>query len=193
MAVDTNIYDARFFENIIKLESQRAREVVGILIKYFHPESVIDIGCGPGIYLKEFILKGVEILGYDGSPAAAEKSLVGDKIKLHDLCQPLKLDRRFDLCLCIEVAEHLPFNCAKNLINILINLSSIIVFTAATPGQGPKSMGHINEQPHEFWIDLFQKKQFIYQKKLSEKIRKEMGLKNVVWWIVKNLMIFKND
>ncbi|PIT94174.1 hypothetical protein COU00_00285 [Candidatus Falkowbacteria bacterium CG10_big_fil_rev_8_21_14_0_10_43_11] len=191
MVVDANIYDTRFFQNTIKLEGPSARAVADILIKYFAPRSVVDIGCGCGIYLKEFLNKGVEILGYDGSPAAVEASLVGNKIKLHDLCEPLVLDKKFDLTLCVEVAEHLPPECADILIETLTDASDTIIFTAATPGQGPRSIGHINEQPPEFWVEKFKAKQFTPDKKLTVKIKKEMEENKVVWWVTKNLMIFK--
>ena len=190
MSVDTNIYDNQFFKNTIKFEAESAKAAVQIIMKSFNLKSVIDIGCGAGIYLKEFMDQGVEILGYDGSPAAVEESLVENKIKLRDLSKPLKLNRKFDLCLCFEVAEHLENKYSAVLVDTLMGLSDIVIFTAATPGQGPVSIGHINEQPHPFWIDLFTKKGFKYKKELSEKMRKEMENKKVVWWITKNLMIF---
>ncbi|MDD4332678.1 MAG: methyltransferase domain-containing protein [Patescibacteria group bacterium] len=193
MSVETHIYDKRFFKNTIKLEDDSAAAAVSILIKYFLPRSVIDIGCGCGIYLKEFSNQGVEIFGYDGAPAALESSLVGDKIKLHDLCVPLVINKKFDLCLCVEVAEHLPPEYANILVETLANLSDIIIFSAATPGQGPRSIGHINEQPPEYWLEKFQSKNFIFDQNISLKIKKEMEEKGVVWWITKNLMIFKND
>lgn len=190
MAVDTNIYDRQFFKNTVKFEAESARAAVEIIVKRFNPKSVIDIGCGAGIYLKEFMNEGVDIFGYDGSPAALKESLIGDKIKIYDLTLPLKLSKKFDLCLCFEVAEHLENKYSATLIDTLTGLSDIVIFTAATPGQGPVSIGHINEQPHRFWIDLFGKKGFKYKKELSEKMREEMENKKVVWWITKNLMIF---
>ncbi|MDD5032123.1 MAG: class I SAM-dependent methyltransferase [Patescibacteria group bacterium] len=191
MAVETHIYDRRFFKNTIKLESYSAKAAVNILIKHFYPKSIIDIGCGAGIYLKEFADRGVKIRGVDGSPAAKKESLVGNKIKIHDLCQPLPSKKQFDLCLCFEVAEHLEEKCAPTLISTLTRLSPLVVFTAATPGQGPRSIGHINEQPPAYWIKKFERKNFELDKKLTAKIKKEMKAKNVVWWIVKNLMVFK--
>jgi len=191
MAVDTKIYDQQFFDNTIKLESQSARAVVEILINHFSPKSVIDIGCGIGIYLAEFEKNNLEISGFDGSPTAVINSLVGEKIKQHDLCRPLKLKRQFDLCLCFEVAEHLPETCADILVDSLAGSAQTIIFTAATPGQGPKSIGHINEQPPEYWLKKFKAKKFFLDKTLTEKIRREMIERNVVWWLTKNLMIFK--
>lgn len=192
MAVNTKIYDQKFFNNTLKLEGSSAKAFVSILIKHFSPRSVVDIGCGVGVYLAEFKANHVEILGFDGSPAAIKGSLVGDKIKQHDLCRPLKLNRRFDLCLCLETAEHLEPECAETLINSLTALSKTIIFTAATPGQGPLSLGHINERPPEYWQELFKQKSFTLNKKLTEAIRQEMINNQVVWWLTKNLMIFQS-
>lgn len=191
MTVNTKIYDDQFFNNTIKFENQSAKAAVEILIKHFAPKSVVDIGCGAGIYLAEFKKNNVEISGFDGSPAAISASLAGDKIKLHDLCQPLKLNRQFALCLCFEVAEHLAETCADILIDTLTSLSRTIVFTAATPGQGPASLGHINEQPPKYWQKKFKQKKFLMNKKLTEKIKEKMIEQNVVWWLSKNLMIFE--
>ncbi len=191
MAVNTNIYDKRFFENTIKFEGPSAKAVVDILVKHFNPGSVVDIGCGAGIYLREFEQHGVDIEGFDGSPAAVEGSLVGPKIKAHDLTTPLSLNRRFDLVLCVEVAEHLEKEFADVLVDTLCSLGDILVFTAATPGQGPESIGHINEQPHDYWIDKFSQRGLAYDEKTTEMIREEMIGSDVVWWVSKNLMIFK--
>lgn len=191
MAVNNKIYDQKFFDNTLKLEGPSAKAFVAILIKHFSPKSVIDIGCGSGVYLSEFKANHKEIIGFDGSPAAIACSLVKDKIKQHDLCQPLNLNRQFDLCLCLETAEHLEPECAETLINSLTGLSKTIIFTAATPGQGPLSIGHINEQPPEYWQKLFEQKNFKLNKKITETIRQEMADKNVVWWLVKNLMIYE--
>lgn len=191
MAVNAKIYDQKFFNNTLKFEKSSAKALTDILIKHFAPKSVVDIDCGIGIYLAEFKKNNIEILGYDGSPAAISGSLAGNKIKLHDLCEPLKLSLKFDLCLCFEVAEHLEKNCANALVDSLSGLSNAIIFTAATPGQGPLSIGHINEQPPEYWQKLFQQKNFIMNKGLTEKIKQKMIKEKIVWWLAKNLMIFE--
>ena len=191
MPVEYHIYDNKFFRNTVKLEADSAQAVVDTLMKYFKPKSVIDIGCGCGIYLKQFQELGVDIIGYDGSPAALTESLVGDKIKIFDLAQPLVLDRQFDLVLCLEVAEHLEEKFADTLVDTLAKLGNTIIFTAAIPGQGPRSIGHINEQLPEYWINKFQERDFSLQEKLTSDIKQEMKESQVVWWIVQNLMVFK--
>jgi 2-polyprenyl-3-methyl-5-hydroxy-6-metoxy-1,4-benzoquinol methylase len=193
MAVEYRIYDQKFFQNTLKLEADSAVAAVAVFYEQFKPKSVIDIGCGCGIYLKYFAERGVEIIGYDGSPAALKESLVGDKIKIFDLARPLRLEKKFDLALCLEVAEHLEEKDADTLVETLINLSNTIIFTAAVPGQGPRSIGHINEQWPEYWIAKFVSKGFTFQEKLTARLKEKLKDKNVVWWLTQNLMIFSRQ
>jgi 2-polyprenyl-3-methyl-5-hydroxy-6-metoxy-1,4-benzoquinol methylase len=190
MSVETYIYDDKFFANSLALEGTSAQAVAQILYTHFQPRAVVDIGCGSGIFLREFEKLGVSILGVDGAPAAVINSLVGDKIILHDLCEPLVLEKKFDLCLCFEVAEHLPKNASDTLVKSLVQLADTIIFTAATPGQGPRSIGHINEQEQAYWINKFAACNFRLEQKLTDAMRQEFEQENVVWWLIKNLMVF---
>lgn len=184
------IYSADYFEDAIHWESNFSLDLAKVLLRYFNPHSVIDIGCGCGVYLKAFHVLGVkDIAGYDGSSNFINKSLVPGRIKVHDLREPLKLGRKFDLCLCIEVAEHLGYEYSDLLVTELTGLSDVIFFTAAPPGQG--GIGHLNEQPHSFWIKIFKAKGFRFMESLTYEIRGELKIKNVISWIVNNLMIFK--
>lgn len=193
MSSHNDIYNKYFFDRATEMEIPSADAVVDILIGHFNPVSVIDIGCGPGLYLKKFAERGIDISGYDASAHAIKESLVGDKIKFHDLRFPVISYRRFGLCLCIEVGEHLPLSSSEILVRSLTNLSDTIAFSAATPGQGSLGIGHINEQPHEFWIDKFNTFDFVLDWDATEKIRKEMKERDVIWWVVKNIMIFKKQ
>jgi SAM-dependent methyltransferase len=193
MPVETHIYDQKFFKNTIKFEAESAQQFVGIVLKYYQPHSVVDIGCGAGIYLQEFQKQGIkELLGLDGSPSAQSEFLLNkNKLIIFDLAKKYKFTKKYDLCLCLEVAEHLREKDADTLINTLTSASDQLIFTAAVPGQGPRSIGHINEQPHDYWIKKLADKNFIYLKSQTSKMRKEMKAQNVVWWIVNNLMIFE--
>ncbi len=61
--------------------------------------------------------------------------------------------RRFDLGICLEVAEHLPTAGADQLVENLVRLSDVILFSAAIPHQG--GTHHVNEQWPSYWADLF--------------------------------------
>jgi len=186
----TKKYDQEFFDYTISSELGSSPDVAGILMKYYHPKSVIDIGCGCGIYIKAFHDLGIEdVIGYDGSKHALEKGLLPEKIFLHDLREHIFIDRKYDLCLCIEVAEHIDNEYSVKLVQTLTNASDVVFFTAASPGQG--GLHHVNEQPYEFWEGIFHKFGFRMDDR-TEAVCREMAEKGVIYWIVRNAMIFVN-
>jgi SAM-dependent methyltransferase len=184
------IYDAHFYHSAVRYEKRSSLSFAKIVQTYLKPKSVVDVGCGCGIYLKAFSLVGVkELLGIDGSEHAIKESFVPGKIILHDLRTPLRIKKKFDLCLCMEVAEHIEFKYAELLVDNLIKLSDKLLFTAALPGQGGRN--HINEQPHSFWIKLFGQRGFYLKKELTKRLKQDMEGKNVIWWVPQNLMLFE--
>lgn len=192
MPIETNIYNNKFFKNTIKYEADSAAEFVKVVLKYYSPKSIVDIGCGVGIYLKEFNKKGIEnLLGIDGSPAARDEFLLSsDKLIIFDLAKKYKFEKKYDLALCLEVAEHLRAEDADVLVETIIDSANDIIFSAAVPGQGPRSIGHINEQPPEYWIKKFEDKKYNYLEEQTKEMRRELKENGVVWWIVNNLMVF---
>jgi glycosyltransferase involved in cell wall biosynthesis len=88
----------------------------------------------------------------------------------------------------MEVAEHIPARLADSFVNLLCSYSSIIVFSAATPGQG--GTDHVNEQPHEYWIEKFWQRGFGWDKDRSIQWRSIWRQKGTASWYSKNLMVF---
>jgi SAM-dependent methyltransferase len=131
------------------------RRIVPFIIDTFQPTSVVDVGCGTGTFLSVFRELGVpETLGIDGAWVDREKLHIPEDTFLEaDLEAPIRLDRRFDLAVCVEVAEHLAPEAADRFVKDLCSLSDIIVFSAALPGQGGQN--HVNEQPFEYWQEKF--------------------------------------
>lgn len=127
------------------------------VFKLFSPSSILDIGCGIGTWLSVAKRLGTrDVLGVDGdyvNKSLLAKYLTEGEFVSHDLTIPLNLGRKFELCLCLEVAEHLPENTADVLINSLAGHSDVILFSAAIPGQGGQN--HLNEKWPSFWIDKF--------------------------------------
>ena len=193
MPVETHIYDEQFFKNTIKFEADSAAQFVAVLLKYYQPQSVVDIGCGAGIYLQALADRGIkDLLGIDGAPASASEFLLApDKLIIFDLATKYNFSKTYDLALCLEVAEHLRAEDADVLVDTIGAAADKIIFTAAVPGQGPRSIGHINEQAHEYWIEKFAARGFKYLEERTLTMREEMKAGNVVWWIVNNLMIFE--
>jgi SAM-dependent methyltransferase len=132
-----------------------ARVVVQLLRSRLTFTSVLDVGCGVGLWLSEYQTQGIaDIYGLDG-PWVPQDNLVipADKIRNHDLTTPFKLDRQFDLVMCLEVAEHLPESAADGLLDSLTAHGGLILFSAAIPGQG--GFQHVNEQFQDYWIKRF--------------------------------------
>jgi len=118
--------------------------------RYVRPRSVIDLGCGPGTYLRPFT--GCWVLGVDAEPTAGGQLPEGCFRQL-DLRRPLPKLGRYDLALCIEVGEHLQPEFAGQLVANVAAVAPVVFWSAAHPGQGGEH--HHNEQPPEYWEALF--------------------------------------
>ena len=125
------------------------------LSEKYRPQSVLDVGCGIGAYLKVFQTLGTaKILGVDGIPSSATM-LDQSEFREADLTRPVALGQKFDIVLCLEVAEHLPYADAATLLETLsVHATGLIVFSAAEVGQ--PGHGHINCLPIEQWLRFWQ-------------------------------------
>ncbi len=101
-------YDESFFDFITKSSRQSAKEIVPLVLEFFRPQSVVDVGCGTGAWLSVFREQGIrDILGIDGGYVDLSSLLVPEEsFQAHDLVRPLKIGRKFDLVVSLEVAEH---------------------------------------------------------------------------------------
>lgn len=162
MSDKEELYDIDFYKEQSEKSYASAKMFVPSVLKYCNfPQSVIDIGCGVGTWLRAFSENGVKtIRGIDGNNIEAsyyyiDKSL----IQQNDLNNiQLNTDKKFDLAISLEVAEHLPAASAKHFIDALCSYSDTILFSAAVPYQGGTE--HINEQPPAYWFELFKEKNY---------------------------------
>ena len=113
------------------------------LAQKHRPESVLDVGCGTGLYLRLMQHDGVkDVLGIDGLDLDATALDAGTYRKT-DLQQPCDAGRQFDLVFCLEVAEHISPDAMPVLLDTIENHArDLIVFSMAEPGQ--PGNGHIN-------------------------------------------------
>ena len=106
--------------------------IVDLLLQWLSPISVVDAGCGTGMFHKEFKKRGADtILGLDGASTSSVFRPGKSNFQVVDLTEPLELDRGFDLALCLEVAEHLPESSADLLVKTLTDLAPLALFSAA--------------------------------------------------------------
>ena len=119
--------------------------------------SMLDVGCGTGNWLRAALDLGVkDVFGIDGIAVAENKFHIPKKhFSQIDLEQTWALGRRFDLVLCLEVAEHLSPGSADILVRCLTAHGDRILFSAACPGQ--EGQHHINCQWPGYWQAMFNK------------------------------------
>ncbi len=147
---------------------------------------MLDVGCGAGAWLKAFADEGCDVFGIDSDGIRTEKLLIArESLAICDLEQPLRLDRRYDLVTCLEVAEHLSPGRASSLVADLCRLGDVVVFSAAVPGQG--GTHHVNEQWPSYWIDLFGQNGFEPLDCMRHQIWTNVA---VEWWYAQNVFVF---
>ncbi len=150
-----SLYGADFHRVTADMNRYSAQRVVSVVTSLLRVSSVADFGCGQGVWLEAWHRAGADdVMGIDG-PCVDRLSLEfsNDCFQSRDLAQPIDLGRRFDLVQSLEVAEHLPEDRAACFVESLVRHSDIVLFSAAPPGQG--GVGHINEQPYEYWARVF--------------------------------------
>jgi SAM-dependent methyltransferase len=147
-----NAYGSDFYDIIRDGVRSSAAVVVPAILAEIPARTVVDVGCGEGWWAMEFAARGCDVTGLDG--AYVQGSPLGDRFRPWDLAQPLPGDLGvFNLAICLEVGEHLPPYRAAGLVADLCRLAPTVAFSAAIPGQG--GVGHLNEQPPAYWVDLF--------------------------------------
>ncbi len=181
-----NFFDVQHHENVL---GDTPKALAGIVKNFYNPRSVVDFGCGIGIYLRELEKLGMDVFGIDGSPAAS-RNLVIDKGRFltQDCTKEFTLPRRYDGAICFEVAEHIPTEKSRILVGNITRASDLVFFTAAPKGQGGHD--HINEQEPKFWLDLFSEKGYEFLEEDTRIIKKELFDKKAIFWLAENFLVF---
>ena len=123
------------------------------VIELFHPQSVLDVGCGTGRSMDDFISRGIHAEGIEGSDLAISQARFPQHIHQRNLNDEIQLGKRFDLVWCLEVAEHIHPRYVRNFVATCCHHADRVVMSAAPPGQGGE--GHFNEQPLSYWVEKF--------------------------------------
>ena len=152
--------------------------------------SLLDVGCGTGTWMRAALEYGLQdVLGVDGvHPPAAQLHVPPTLVCSADLTRPWSADRRFDLTLCLEVAEHLDPGAADTLLDTLISHSDRIFFSAACPGQ--PGQHHVNCQWPAYWQERFNHRGYV----CTDAVRWQIwDLPSVDPWYRQNLFLATRD
>lgn len=183
-------YDEKFYSDIDTGSHNSALVVTKLMLEIFGKiDSVIDFGCGRGVWLAEFRKAGVNtVFGLDfGVGATSRLAIAQEQYRSANLGAPVQVIPH-DLCISLEVAEHIALNHAENFIDNLTQSARKILFSAAVPDQ----MGHhhINEQAPQFWIEKFAKRGFVCIDVIRPTIWNDS---RICWWYRQNVMLFIHE
>lgn len=191
-----NEYDDAFYQRFIAGSLSSARAVLPEVLRIVEPESVADVGCGLGAWLRVSKELGIaHVRGIDGRHVDRERLLIEPAeftaVELEAECASHGCGAdwgRFDLTMCLEVAEHLPAQCAQPLVAALTRMSDVVLFSAAIPLQG--GTNHVNEQWPEYWALMFEE----YRYTCLDWLRPLFWTNtDVEWWYAQNMLLFVSE
>lgn len=180
------LYDREYYEWLRPGVRRSAEAVVPLIVDLVRPASVVDVGCGTGTWVAVFSEHGVsDVLGIDGDWVRPFLEIPESRFRSADISAPVNVGRSFDLAVCLEVAEHLPETSARVLITSLTRASSLVLFSAAVPGQA--GTGHVNLQWAEYWARLFAEAGYVPVDYVRRRIWRN---DDVDWWYIQNTLIY---
>jgi len=150
----TKDYTEEYYSEISEGGTRSAQEMFKVLkgLNVFNDsDSVVDFGSGIGQW-------GVGLENYTAIDFKIPRNLLLTKNYIdHDLRRPF-IGGKWNLAICMEVAEHLEEMYADTLVESISKSADLILFGAAIPGQGGKN--HFNEQYQSYWLAKFRKRGF---------------------------------
>src|SRR5881296_3388824 len=154
-------YSDAFFHARMTASRRSAQEIVPLVLEFVHPERVIDVGCGLGTWLSVFQQCGIhDVWGVDGDYVNRKMlQIPEERFMAVDLTEHVVVKGQFDLVVSLEVAEHLPPECAEAFVASLTGLGPVVLFSAAIPFQ--RGTHHVNEQWPEYWAARFEKHGYV--------------------------------
>lgn len=142
------IYKKSFFSKRDKFEWRAIHVVDSILSIFPNMASYVDVGCATGDLVREMDRRSYDAWGIEGSKECWDFR-VTNKIIIKDLREPFTM-RKFCVCSCLEVAEHIEPEFVDIFVSNLSRLSDNLILSAAPPGQGGHH--HVNCQSLSYWI-----------------------------------------
>ena len=141
------------------------------LKKQFAVASMIDVGCGPGGQVELARKHGIEAFGIDGDYTLKRAK---PYYFLHDFTKgdfPCK--RRFDLAWCVEFLEHVEEKYQPSYMALLQHAERVVC-TSAPPGW--EGFHHVNCREQAYWIKVFKKYGFAFDKKNTERLKEHSSM-----------------
>lgn len=149
------------------------------------PATVLDIGCGPGTYVRALRAAGIEATGID-----TDTRVLGQQ---HLQQQSLfELQQQARLVICLEVAEHIEPAKAQDVVSSVVQAVEAggrLIWSAAHPGQG--GVGHINCQPKDYWSQLITAAGLQRDIETEQQMLTHIRAGYHMGWFFQNAMVFR--
>jgi glycosyltransferase involved in cell wall biosynthesis/2-polyprenyl-3-methyl-5-hydroxy-6-metoxy-1,4-benzoquinol methylase len=172
------------FDVIANEEKPWADRLAVWIKENLQPNTVLDIGCGPGIYVDSLRQCGVAACGID----------IDDRVhgKEHLTYQSL-----FDISnetahtvICMEVAEHIDSSQEDLIVEKVVStVAHTLIWTAAAIGQG--GIGHVNCKNKQDWADKLTAAGLTRNYIKEAELIKYASHGYTMGWFVNNLLYFE--
>lgn len=164
------------------------------LVEFPGVTSLVDVGCGTGVFAAEFKKRGLRVAGYEYSPRGrrwAQKQGIDVRPFDVSVSDDARLGTEaFDLVLSTEVAEHVPPSLADAFVRFVASCGNRIIFTACQPGGPCKGSGHLNEQHKPYWIARFESLGFRHDDGAADRISAALRKADASYYMHQNMMVF---
>ena len=186
-------YDDEYYDALHMGAVRSAAAVVPFVQDIFAARRVVDLGCGTGAWLAAFRAHGAtRTLGVDLPPpdngVAVSRAFASTDFLAWNLIDPLRIKKRFDLAVSLEVGEHLPRHAADTYLDSLVRLAPVVLFSAAIPDQGGEH--HENEQWPAWWATRFFKRGYLTFDYLRTHFWDDLRVET---WYTQNMLLFVRE
>lgn len=185
------VYDKKFYGDMHDANLESARIVIPLVLNYLASvDSVVDVGCGRGVWLQACTENNIKkIFGVDGSWVQESDLVIPTESFEHQaLDTDFTLDKKADLAISLEVAEHLPPESADHFVHVLTLIAPVVLFSAAIPGQG--GTNHLNEQWPQYWADKFLSRGYVPVDVLRRQLWQR---EDVAFFYAQNILLFVKE
>ena len=176
------------FDRIRSEEGPQAERLAVWFETYHKGETILDVGCGPGIYVEAMRARGLSAFGIDND----ERLVECDSLKRFDIISDggVYCTGHPDVVLSLEVGGHIPAEHAGDYVDFIAETkAAAIYFSAARPGQGGD--GHVNLQIKAYWLRLFCERGYYFHPEATEAFLTYLRQGPHMGWAVQIAMILE--
>jgi O-methyltransferase len=167
--------------------------LVRFIVRYLRPKNFVELGGGVAA-LANAVANSCELSdSYVIEPSVAvavstQRNLHLLNVDVTSAAPPPELDRKFDLVVSIEVAEHIDRSMHERVFDFLAaRAGRWVVFSGAHPGQG--GHGHVAERPESEWRQEFVSRGLAFDPRMTALVRSLCDAKNINHRV--NIQVFR--